>query len=252
VGNTITALNSIDACSVARNVVTHFKHSSSAVDNLQTTQRELGMPVHMLLQDVATRWDSTHDMLVRFIELRRAVTLYANETDSFKVNLPSANQWQLLENTTAVLHQFQQLTKNVCQHNATLSYVIPAVATLKCFLETDSLSASGIKTMKNKLLTALQTRFEVTQSLQLNSHYVLATGIDPRFKLCFFTTAGTAELCKATLRRLLPRPLGSTPNVAEDDAEPPSKRAAMDCGVACWDSCFEKVAKASERASSSQ
>jgi hypothetical protein len=53
----------IDACSVACAVVGHFKYSSSVTDRLVAIQIELGLTQHRLIQDVATRWSSTNNML---------------------------------------------------------------------------------------------------------------------------------------------------------------------------------------------
>lgn len=65
----------------SRKLVGHFKHSSSATSRLHDIQREIGLPVHQLLQDVTTRWNSTYIMLDRLSEQKRAVSLYLAEDD---------------------------------------------------------------------------------------------------------------------------------------------------------------------------
>ena len=46
----------------AKNVVSFFHHSASATDRLGEVQRQLSLPSHKLIQDVATRWNSTYFM----------------------------------------------------------------------------------------------------------------------------------------------------------------------------------------------
>jgi len=70
----------------SRKLVGHFKHSSSATSRLHDIQREIGLPVHQLLQDVTTRWNSSYIMLDRLSEQKRAVSLYLAEDDQLPVD----------------------------------------------------------------------------------------------------------------------------------------------------------------------
>lgn len=40
---------------------------------LREKQKLLGLPDHLLILDVKTRWNSTHDMMVRFLEQHPAL-----------------------------------------------------------------------------------------------------------------------------------------------------------------------------------
>lgn len=93
-----------DALANARKIVGHFKHSPLAYSRLQDIQVELNMPPKRLLQDVQTRWNSTHYMVKSLLAQKRSLSAYVSEYD-----LPStltANQWGLLEKTTTVLTPF--------------------------------------------------------------------------------------------------------------------------------------------------
>lgn len=50
-------------CQKVKNIVTYFKHSVVAADELRALSNL------KLIQSVETRWNSTYDMLERFIEL---------------------------------------------------------------------------------------------------------------------------------------------------------------------------------------
>ena len=59
--------------SACRKLVGHFKHSVLGMAALKDKQTQLGIPVHHLMQDVATRWNSTYFMIERLCEQRVAI-----------------------------------------------------------------------------------------------------------------------------------------------------------------------------------
>jgi hypothetical protein len=58
----------------AKNVVSFFNHSPKATDRLCDVQKQLSLPPHKLIQDVATRWNLTYFMFERIIEQFESVT----------------------------------------------------------------------------------------------------------------------------------------------------------------------------------
>ena len=65
-----------------RRIVTHFKHSEQATRHLSDCQQSCDVPLHKLIQDVETRWNSTFLMLQRVAEQRKALSLYSVEHGS--------------------------------------------------------------------------------------------------------------------------------------------------------------------------
>ncbi|KAJ8926591.1 hypothetical protein NQ314_021017, partial [Rhamnusium bicolor] len=60
-----------DLIAVARNIVTHFNHSSVSREKLENIQKELNMPAKKFVQDVQTRWNSTYYSLERLFEQKK-------------------------------------------------------------------------------------------------------------------------------------------------------------------------------------
>ena len=58
---------------VCRKIVGHFKHSVVAMGALREKQQSMNIAQHALVQDVATRWNSTYLMYERLAEQRWAV-----------------------------------------------------------------------------------------------------------------------------------------------------------------------------------
>jgi len=138
-----------------RKIVGYFSHSSLACSKLKNIQENLKLPIHKLIQDVTTRWNSTFYMLSRLHEQRQAVTAYAAEKD-----IPSltAMQWNMVENVIRVLQPFEEITKIASSDCETIGYVIPAIVTLQSYLSKRQ-KDTGVVMLKEDLKKAMEERF---------------------------------------------------------------------------------------------
>lgn len=68
-----------------RKVVTFFHKSTTAAAVLCDKQKMLQLPSHKLVQDVTTRWNSSHDMLEQYLEQQAVV--FAFTDGSVKKNI---------------------------------------------------------------------------------------------------------------------------------------------------------------------
>ena len=59
-----------------RGIVGYFNKSTAGIQDLATIQRELNLPVKKPVQDVITRWRSSHDMNQFFRQMQAALMTY--------------------------------------------------------------------------------------------------------------------------------------------------------------------------------
>ncbi|KAL4141993.1 hypothetical protein QTP88_004525 [Uroleucon formosanum] len=95
-----------------KTIVEHFKRSSHAQSKLQAMQQQMGLPPLKLKQDVITRWNSTHDMFKRIVEIKDAVvsTLAILQCD---VEQLTVVEWQIVECSTNILQIFAEVTTEI-------------------------------------------------------------------------------------------------------------------------------------------
>ena len=72
-------------------------------------QQALGLPSHVLLQEVETRWNSTLDMIERVLEQQSAVC--ATLIDQKRLDLmPQDSEFKILEGISKVIKPFRCIT----------------------------------------------------------------------------------------------------------------------------------------------
>ncbi|XP_071054789.1 zinc finger BED domain-containing protein 4-like [Onthophagus taurus] len=171
----------VDLIAVCRKIVGHFNHSPAACSKLKDIQTELNVDHKKLVQDVTTRWNSSFYMLQRILEQKRVLNIYAADNDIVTLN---TNQWSLIQPLLDLLEPFEEITKVMSSNVAFISEVIPTITTLKVYLsKEDENLFHGVGTMKNCIYDEINRRFD---SLLNNKFYIIATILDPRFKMTFF------------------------------------------------------------------
>ena len=88
----------------------HFNKSRVDKEDLTAKQILLQLPKHNLLQEVSTRWNSTHDMIIRLCEQQPAIaTVLHRKRDLLHLEC-SAEEWRILEDVAEVLKPFKVAT----------------------------------------------------------------------------------------------------------------------------------------------
>jgi hypothetical protein len=138
-----------------------------------------------LLAAVPTRWNSALIMLRRLVQEKvwRAVAEVLGKAKASKGagNIPrfSATRSQI-EDLVTILQPFEEATNSLQADGITISMVIPAILGIDRLL---AISDTQFVTFKMQLRSALQRRFA---DVVCRKEYVLATLLDPRYKLMPF------------------------------------------------------------------
>lgn len=173
-----------DLIAVSRKIVGHFNHSPAACAKLKDIQKELGVDIKKLIQDVTTRWNSTFYMLERLVEQKRVINLFLSENEVGTITTLTSNQWNLITTLLNLLRPFEEITRQMSSDTAHLSQVIPLLKTLEKFLEQQGEQFFGVNTIRESFLSELKRRFGDNEK---DEFYVMATILDPRYKLAFFS-----------------------------------------------------------------
>ena len=158
-------------------------------------------------------------MLERLVEQRKAIT--AANTECQPPAELNTQQWLLTEKVIKLLRVFEEATREVSGEYASASIIIPIISALKKGISEDK-EDHGIMSMKRGMLKSIQDRYG---NVEQESLCVLATILDPRFKLKGFMSASSAAHarmlliteCEVYLKKL-----------RSDNDQPQAKRSRRD------------------------
>ena len=189
--------NLVEKC---RKVCTFANRSITFSNEVSDAQEPLdeGKVAKQLQQDVVTRWNSTYDMLARFVELKEALlTVMAKPKWEDKVEVhfyPS--DWELMVKIVSLLKGFKEATLMLSSSAASISQVIPIVKLIGDSLAVSARADHGVKTFKRDLKAALERRFAEKENIDEYTH---ATLLDPRYKKALFRDSDKCELAVKSL-----------------------------------------------------
>lgn len=189
-----------DIIAKCKRIALHFNHSITAQEQLKQQQIRLNLPELKMVQDVATRWNSTFYMLKRTLEIKESLHLYLASDNASSLPYFNPNEWNIMQKCINVLAPFEHLTRKLSESSASISDVIPMIKILRSFCEDkNDDSDCGILSMKETLRTELNRRFNALETVQA---YTVATYLDPRYKGKVFTNDEIVEQTKEVIIKL--------------------------------------------------
>ncbi|KAK0145655.1 Zinc finger BED domain-containing protein 1 [Merluccius polli] len=168
-----------------RKVVSFFHRSTTAAHVLKTKQEMLQLPTHKLIQDVPTRWNSTYDMLERYLEQQAAI--FSALTDkALKKNIRdivtlSDDDVKVAEEVLQVLKPLKMVTALLSTASApSVSMVLPLKTKIIQSMAPSEEDSTITRDVKAAIKADLNRRYTDPPDLQNYLHR--STALDPRFK----------------------------------------------------------------------
>ncbi|KAK6169740.1 hypothetical protein SNE40_020731 [Patella caerulea] len=164
-----------------RKVVTYFHKSTSATELLRSKQTLLGLPGHKLIKDVTTRWNSTYDMVERYVEQQPAIqaTLLSKDIRKKETDLPSLSD--SAEEIISIMKPIKTATVVMCgEETPTISIVSPLYhKLLNSFSNPVSERCRAIEIMTSAMKSDFEKRYSGNG---VDSFLHKVSALDPRFK----------------------------------------------------------------------
>lgn len=200
-----------------KGIVSYFKHSVSAADDLRREQMAEGKKegdTLMLIQSVSTRWNSTLDMLVRFNLLATYVAKILMSRNGAPDMIPASSLTTLKE-IVQILKPFKEATEEVSGDSyITASLVIPLSHLIIQKLENTRPTSLAAENLCVSLLEDSKKRFK---DLEKNPLLARAMLLDPRFKKIHFSSPQILASTITALSREIHR--GHDANRVQNPAE---------------------------------
>ncbi|KAK0147119.1 Zinc finger BED domain-containing protein 1 [Merluccius polli] len=175
-----------------RRVVGFFHRSVRAAEILQDKQKQLALPIHKLIQDMSTQWNSTQNMLERVLEQQPAISAALMSRDlrrGEEINTLKDKDFCDIEDIVKLMALVKLVTTTMCEDKRpTLSMISPVRAKLKKNFEASDEDSVVIKDMKQAFRNDLEKRYTGLDDL-----FYTAAALDPRFKSLPFLMDHDAE-----------------------------------------------------------
>ena len=174
---------------VIKNAREFSNYASNSVllnDACRSVAENMDIEYSAFIQDVVTRWNSSYDMLKRFLKNEDIVRNILDQPvwrAKIKPHVKFSNkEWEVMKNVCLVLEPFKEATLELSKNVACISQYIPTVRAIEMKLK-PSENDEGIRGFKERLLKNLLERLDYCES---EEKFTLPCLLDPRFKhWCF-------------------------------------------------------------------
>lgn len=160
-----------------RQIVSFFHRSSTATCTLKEKQQILGLPLHKLKQDVCTRWNSSVEILERFLEQQTAIlaTLMSkNLRRGTEVHTLSETDISNAEGIVKVMAPIKIASTMMCEENQpTVSVIAPLQAKLLKHLEPCEDNTDMTREMKSVMAADFSWQYMNSRNILLKGKTLL-------------------------------------------------------------------------------
>ena len=172
-----------------RRMVGHFRQSNQATEALLQKERQMEVGSLKLVQDVATRWNSSYYMFQRSLPIMAVLTDVHQKKEHRQLVLKDA-QWGMADELVEVLKPLEVATTVLSgQQYVTSSLVLPMVVNLvEHFTKPSGPYCTAVCSFRADIATELSSKFSLSTQ-QPTSPLVLSASLDPRFRQLSFLSA---------------------------------------------------------------
>lgn len=159
-------------------------------------QDQLGVPRRKLIQDVLTRWNSTYDMMDRFVVIKDALVSTLAILDTNLEQLTS-HEWMVVGEAKNVLEIFKEVTDEISAEKfVSISKVILLVTAISTDLSTSAENKESLPEVKEMIAELKEGMDKRFKHIKDNDLYTQANLLDPRFKkYSFLSNAKYRRAC---------------------------------------------------------
>ncbi|XP_039602239.1 E3 SUMO-protein ligase ZBED1-like [Polypterus senegalus] len=166
-----------------RRVAAFFHSSSTATAVLTSKQQMLNLSVHKLIMDVVTRWNSSLDMIKRYLEQQQAIAavLLISEvrSNAREINTLDAADIADAEDIVKLLTSLKKSTTVPCDKSRpTISLIMPLKHMIQVSMAPCDVDSNTISQMKAAILNDLADHYQGEQAEFLYEN----SALDPRFR----------------------------------------------------------------------
>lgn len=169
-----------DLLTKVRNIVNYFKKNSDAMTQFFSLQSKTGLTNFKLTRDVPMQWNSTFDMITRFLKNKEIFT--NQKLEELPVTF-SQNDWTVLENVVKLLVAFNTITVEICSEKVVPLSKVPYMVRFMIKHVTNIVNEPNlpkeVRKMGNKLKEGLTTQ---CSDLEANDVICQSVLLDPRLK----------------------------------------------------------------------
>lgn len=152
---------------------------------MERKQLALDLPKHCLIHDVSTRWNSSYEMVERYLE--QVVAIYSALTDNSVKNKQDGSGSRLSDQEVSFTESVVRIMKPLktittilsTETTPSVSMILPLKTMIMNSMERNDDDAPIVREMKNAIRENLQIRYI---DLDLQDFFNKCTALDPRFK----------------------------------------------------------------------
>ncbi|KAE8279169.1 Zinc finger BED domain-containing protein 4 [Larimichthys crocea] len=166
-----------------RRVAAFFHRSTTAAAVLTSKQKQLQLPPHKLIMDVITRWNSSLDMLERYLEQQEAIAaslaspqIKHNARD---IDTLDSSHIRVAEDLVKLLKPLKTATTVLCDEKTpTVSLIVPLKSMIQQSMAPNEDDSTAIANTKSAILNNISGRY----SEDVYHCLLECTALDPRFR----------------------------------------------------------------------